>query len=116
MDDLLSFVIHILLSGLFAFVFVKAIQKIYRYNVSAKLLLRATVISFFMYFFLSVLGVIIGVLYLIILAIFRPKDNTGSPNLSAPDELRKWKQLMDEGVITPEEFERKKRDVLNDRY
>ncbi len=116
MGNFLGFIIHLLLSGLFAFIFVKVLQKIYNYNVSNKRIARASVISFLMYFSLSILGLIICVFYLIILAIITPKSNTGSPNLSAPDELRKWKQLMDEEVISPEEYEQKKRDVLNDKY
>ena len=32
---------------------------------------------------------------------------------SGADELRKWKQLLDEGVITREEFETKKRQLLD---
>ena len=32
---------------------------------------------------------------------------------SVADELLKWKQLLDEGVVTPEEFERQKHKLLN---
>lgn len=32
---------------------------------------------------------------------------------SAPDELMKYKQLLDAGAITPEEYEEKKRQLLN---
>lgn len=31
---------------------------------------------------------------------------------SAADELKKWKELADSGVITAEEFEAKKRELL----
>lgn len=34
-------------------------------------------------------------------------------SFSAADEIAKFKKLMDEGIITPEEFEKKKKDLLN---
>lgn len=33
-------------------------------------------------------------------------------SLSPADELRKWKQLLDEGIITVEEFEKKKSELI----
>lgn len=33
--------------------------------------------------------------------------------LSGADEIKKYKQLLDEGIITQEEFNKKKRDILN---
>ncbi len=42
-------------------------------------------------------------------------NKTGSvdkPSLSGADEIRKFKQLMDEGIITQEEFEMKKKQLL----
>ena len=42
------------------------------------------------------------------------KSNTqNSNNSNAADEILKYKKLMDEGIITPEEFEKKKIDLLN---
>ena len=38
-----------------------------------------------------------------------PAQNTGK---SAADELKKYKELMDKGVITPEEFQAKKEQLL----
>ena len=38
-------------------------------------------------------------------------DGATPPN-SAADELIKWKNLMDQGIITEEEFERKKFEIL----
>lgn len=35
-----------------------------------------------------------------------------SPTNSAADELIKWKSLLDQGIITEEEFERKKFEIL----
>ena len=35
-----------------------------------------------------------------------------NPTNSAVDELIKWKNLMDQGIITEEEFERKKFEIL----
>lgn len=32
---------------------------------------------------------------------------------SAADEIKKYKQLMDEGILTQDEFEAKKRELLN---
>ena len=40
--------------------------------------------------------------------------NTNNSNTSSnADEILKFKKLLDEGIITQEEFERKKQDVLN---
>ena len=33
--------------------------------------------------------------------------------LSSADELRKYKALLDDGIITQEEFETKKKELLN---
>lgn len=38
--------------------------------------------------------------------------NVQAPPLSAADEIRKFKELMDEGIITKEEFEVKKKELL----
>lgn len=46
-----------------------------------------------------------------------PDPNAGSGpggDTTAPDELRKWAQLRDEGVITEAEFEEKKAELLGD--
>lgn len=37
---------------------------------------------------------------------------TGSVSPSTPDELRKYKELLDEGIITQEEFDAKKKELL----
>ena len=42
----------------------------------------------------------------------RTKKSTGSVAISAADEIRKYKQLADEGIITAEEFEMKKKQLL----
>lgn len=39
--------------------------------------------------------------------------NIQAPPLSAADEIRKFKELMDEGIITKEEFEIKKKELLS---
>ena len=45
------------------------------------------------------------------------KKNKNGPNvvtpLSAADELKKYKDLLDAGVITQEEFDKKKKQLLN---
>lgn len=38
---------------------------------------------------------------------------TGSVSPSTPDELRKYKELLDEGIITQEEFDAKKKELLD---
>lgn len=40
-----------------------------------------------------------------------PKSNNGA--LSSADEIRKYKELLDDGIITQEEFEEKKEILLN---
>jgi hypothetical protein len=41
-------------------------------------------------------------------------NNTPASNpISIPDEILKYKELMDNGIITPEEFEAKKKQLLN---
>lgn len=42
-----------------------------------------------------------------------PHAQTVVNQLSSADELLKWKQLYDSGVITEEEFNKKKRELLN---
>ena len=34
-------------------------------------------------------------------------------NLSAADEIKKYKELLDLGIITQEEFDQKKKQLLN---
>ncbi len=116
MGEVATHIAYFLFSGLLTYIFVRIYQKIHNYDVPNKRLARVIVIVFLINYFLPLLGWIACGIYLIIHSASKPERNTGSPNLSAPDELRKWKQLMDEGVITQEEFEQKKRDVLNDRY
>jgi hypothetical protein len=38
--------------------------------------------------------------------------NTQVAQVSTSDEIRKFKQLLDEGIITNEEFDKKKKDLL----
>ena len=40
------------------------------------------------------------------------KENKLNTSFSGADEIRKYKQLMDEGIITEEQFEKKKLDIL----
>ena len=40
------------------------------------------------------------------------EERVGSTKLSTADEIRKYKALLDDGIITPEEFERKKKELL----
>lgn len=40
-------------------------------------------------------------------------NSDSSQPMSIPDEIRKYKQLMDKGIISPEEFNQKKNDLLN---
>lgn len=42
----------------------------------------------------------------------KAKANNGSSNVSAADELKKFKELLDSGVITQEEFDAKKKQLL----
>lgn len=39
-------------------------------------------------------------------------ENVSSVNVSAADEILKFKQLLDQGIITNEEFEKKKQELL----
>ena len=41
-----------------------------------------------------------------------PKVEEKEAQSSPADELRKWKQLLDDGVITQEEFDAKKKQLL----
>lgn len=40
-------------------------------------------------------------------------DSTNQIQLSVADEIKKFKELLDDGVITQEEFETKKTQLLN---
>ncbi len=40
------------------------------------------------------------------------RENTGNSNSSVADEIKKFKGLLDEGVITQEEFDKKKSELL----
>ena len=40
------------------------------------------------------------------------KNQSGVPATSAADELKKYKDLLDSGVITQEEFDAKKKQLL----
>ena len=42
----------------------------------------------------------------------KEKDENPSNNMSIPDEIRQYKQLFDDGIITKEEFESKKKQLL----
>lgn len=44
-------------------------------------------------------------------AVVQEKNVQAQP-LSVADEIRKFKELMDEGIITKDEFEMKKKDLL----
>lgn len=39
-------------------------------------------------------------------------NNPGTAQPSSADELRKFKQLMDDGIISEEEYEKKKKNIL----
>ena len=39
--------------------------------------------------------------------------NTSQNNLSVADELKKYKELLDLGILTQEEFEKQKSKLLN---
>ena len=41
------------------------------------------------------------------------ETNSTINNTANPDELRKYKALLDDGIITQEEFEAKKKELLN---
>lgn len=41
------------------------------------------------------------------------ESNAPAAAASAADEIRKFKQLLDDGIITPEEFEKKKAELLS---
>ena len=38
---------------------------------------------------------------------------TSNSNFSVTDEIKKYKELLDMGAITQEEYERKKKELLN---
>ncbi|EFB62842.1 hypothetical protein HMPREF9209_0311 [Lactobacillus gasseri 224-1] len=42
-----------------------------------------------------------------------PSDNQSSPAADPLDEIKKLKGLLDMGAITPEEFDAKKKQLLN---
>jgi hypothetical protein len=42
-----------------------------------------------------------------------PPPRPKTPPIGAADEIRRYKELLDEGVITQEEFEQKKTQLLN---
>ena len=42
-----------------------------------------------------------------------PPPRPKTPSIGAADEIRRYKELLDEGVITQEEFEQKKTQLLN---
>lgn len=42
----------------------------------------------------------------------RIQSSSAPPQVSTADELLKWKKLLDEGVITVEQFEKKKTELL----
>ncbi len=45
---------------------------------------------------------------------FQHNTNNGdSANISSADEIRKYKELLDDGIITEEEFNAKKKQLLN---
>lgn len=55
-------------------------------------------------FFLAVIGLII--------ALVLPNKNDGRHQAATADSLFKYKELLDKGVITQEEFEQKKTELL----
>lgn len=64
----------------------------------------------------GVLGFFLGVIGLIVVAILPDKSaEKASTEMQNADSLIKYKQLLDQGVITQEEFESKKRELLNPR-
>ena len=40
-------------------------------------------------------------------------DKTQTSNISGADEIMKYKKLLDDGIITQEEFDAKKTQILN---
>ena len=42
----------------------------------------------------------------------RSRKSSSETMISGADEIRKYRQLADEGIITEEEFEKKKKDIL----
>lgn len=45
--------------------------------------------------------------------IFEKNTNIGVPSISIADEIKKFKELLDLGVLTQEEFDKKKTELLN---
>ncbi|MBP3631302.1 MAG: SHOCT domain-containing protein, partial [Clostridia bacterium] len=41
------------------------------------------------------------------------EKNKIEPNKNTTQELREYKQLLDDGIITEEEFNKKKNEILN---
>ena len=65
----------------------------------------------------ALLGLILPPVGLIVVLVI-PENGAkrkGDPVIapSPADELAKYKQLLDQGVISPEEFERKKEEIMN---
>ena len=46
-------------------------------------------------------------------AMYVLRDGVFMQKLSAPDELLKWKEVLDQGIITQEEFDAKKKQLLD---
>lgn len=56
-------------------------------------------------------GFLLGIFGILIIAM--QKDNTIKSDFSPADELKKYKELLDKDIITQEEFEAKKKELLN---
>lgn len=44
---------------------------------------------------------------------YRHTESTSTSSISAADELKKYKELLDDGILTQEEFDAKKKQLLN---
>jgi len=63
---------------------------------------------------LVILAIVIGIPVLILVQVNKINKKVAAPQpVSAPDELSKWKQLLDNGIITAEEFEKQKQTILS---
>lgn len=61
----------------------------------------------------GVLGFCFGIIVLIVAAVLPDKNvEAASKNASAAEALAGYKRLLDDGVITQEEFDRKKSELL----
>ena len=61
----------------------------------------------------GLLGFFLGIIGLIIVLVLPSKNQTMLQNYESAETLQRYKNLLDEGAITQEEYDRKKTEILN---